>query len=183
MSIKDDIIKLINAVYRVDEFITSYTEAVAKVFNQINLWLDSVKNNMFFDSLDEDGAKWWEAYLKIVPKPTQSLSDRQSQIQAKYLSNNHNEIKLIQRVCDAWQNGEIDADFVGGKIQIEFIASYGVPADLDSLKEAIEEVKPAHLPILWLYRHFLKKDIHHVMTKSEMQTYKKHQYCDCKIGE
>ena len=42
MSIKDDIIKLINAVYRVDEFITSYTEAVAKVFNQINLWLDSV---------------------------------------------------------------------------------------------------------------------------------------------
>ena len=182
MSIKDDIIKLINAVYRNDEFINAYTEAVATVFNSIIAWLNSVKANMFFDTLDTDGVTWWEAYLNITPKPSQTLSDRRAQIQAKYLSTNHNEILLIQRVCNAWQNGEVEADFVGGKIQLKFVASYGVPSDLDSLKEAIDEVKPAHLPLLWIYKYLLKKEIHHILTKSQMQTYKKHQYCDVKIG-
>ena len=176
MTIKDDIIKLINAVYRNDDFINDFTEAVRIVFQRLIDFCDAVKDNHFFDKLDENGLIWWEVRLKIIPSATQTLDDRRATVQAKYLSNGHNEIKLIQKICDSWKNGEIDADFVGGKIQIEFIASYGIPADLDSLKEAIEEVKPAHLPILWLYRHFLKKDIHKVMTKAEMQTYKKHQY-------
>ena len=99
------------------------------------------------------------------------------------MSNGHNEIKLIQKICDSWKNGEIEADFVDGKIQIQFIGSFGIPSDLDSLKESIEEIKPAHLPIAWLYRYLLKKEIHHVLAKAQMQTYKKHQFCNCKIKE
>ncbi len=178
MSIKDEIIKLINVVYRGDKFINDYTEALGKVFQRLIDFCESVKNNQFFNRLDEDGCKWWENFLKITPTKNQTIKDRQARIQAKYLSDGHNEIKLIQNVCDAWQNGEIEADFVNGKIQIEFVASYGVPSDLDSLIESIEEIRPAHLPLMWVYRYLRKKEIHQVLTKSEMQTFKKNQYCN-----
>lgn len=169
MSIKDEIIKLINVVYRSDKFINDYTEALGIVFQRLIDFCESVKNNQFFNKLDEDGAQWWENFLKITPSASQTLKDRQAIIQAKYLSNGHNEIKLIQKVCDAWQNGEIEADFVGGKIQIEFVASYGVPADLDSLKESIEEIKPAHLSYEILFKYLLIENIDNVKTIEEME--------------
>jgi len=183
MTIKDDIIALLNKVQRKDAFLNDFTEALKIKFQAIIDFCESVRNNQFFDSLDNEGAAWWEDILNIIPTAAQTLTDRCSKIQAKYLSNGHNMIALIQRACDSWKNGETEADFVNGKIQVQFTASYGVPADLDSLKESVEEIKPAHLPVEWLYKHLLKKDIHKKMTKSEMQTYKKHQYCDCKIGE
>jgi hypothetical protein len=88
----------------------------------------------------------------------------------------------LQRVCNSWKNGEIVVDFIGGKITLTFVASYGIPSDLDALKASIEEVKPAHIPFAYVIKYLLKKEIHHVITKAEMQTYKKHQYCNVKIG-
>lgn len=183
MSLKDDIIALINVAYRQDEFINDFTSAVTSVMNNLTLFCQSIRNNFFFDSLDEEGAQWWEKLLSIIPTPTQTISDRRSKIQAKWLSKYHNDVDLLQRVCDAWKNGEVEVGFINGKIQIKFVGSYGVPSDLDALKASIEEIKPAHLPYLILYKYILKKDIHLVMTKSEMQSYKKNQYCNVGTGE
>ena len=169
MSIKDAIIKLLNVVYRDDPFTIDFTQAVAKVFQRLIDFTESIKNNMFFDSLDEDGAKWWENFLAITPTNAQTLEDRQSKIQAKWLSKYHNDMELIQRVCDAWKNGEVEADFVNGKIQIQFVGSFGIPSDLDSLKESVEEIKPAHLDFLILFKYLLIENIHEVKTIEEMQ--------------
>ena len=59
---------------------------------------------------------------------------------------------------------------------------YGVPSDLDALKESIEDVKNARLPLIWVYRYLIKREIHNKMTKLQMQTYKKGQYCKMGIG-
>lgn len=178
MSLKDDIINLINVAYRQDEFVNDFTGAVATVMNTIIAFCQSVHDNIFFDSLDNEGVEWWENMLAIIPLSSQTISDRRSKIQAKWLSKNHNDIELLQRVCDAWKNGEVEVGFVGGKITIEFVGGLGVPADLDSLKESIDEIKPAHLPYVLYFKYLLKKNIHHVLTKSEMETYKKSVYCN-----
>lgn len=183
MSIKDNIIELINVLYRKDPFVNDFSMALSQNIERIISFCESVRNNYFFDRLDEDGAKWWENLLKITPLSTQTLEDRQAKIQAKYISSGHNEILLIQKACDSWKNGEVEADFVNGKIQIQFIGMYGIPSDLDSLKESIEEIKPAYIPLEWKYKYLLKKDIHNVLTKTKMEAYKKHQYCDVGIGE
>ena len=178
MSVKDDIIALINRAYREDEFINDFTGAVTSIMNAIIAFCNSVHDNIFFDTLDQEGVEWWEELMEITPTLTQSISDRRSKIQAKWLSKYHNDIVLMQRVCNAWKNGEVEVDFVGGKIQLKFVGGYGVPADLESLKESINEVKPAHLPYDMIYKYLLKKNIHHVLTKSEMETYLKSQYCN-----
>jgi len=178
MSLKDDIINLINVAYRQDEFVNDFTGAVASVMNTLLQFCQSVHDNIFFDTLDNEGVEWWEKMLAIVPLSTQTISDRRSKIQAKWLSKYHNDVDLIQRVCDAWKNGEVEVGFVNKKIQIKFVGGYGVPADLDSLKESIEEIKPAHLPYVLLYKYLLKKEIHGVLTKTQMETYLKSQYCN-----
>lgn len=169
MSIKDDIIALINRAYRTDEFVNDFTGAVTSVMNSIIAFCNTVHDNIFFDSLDEDGVLWWENMLAIIPASYQTIDDRRSKIQAKWLSTYHNDMELIQRVCDAWKNGEVEVDFVNGKIQIQFVGSFGIPSDLDSLKESVEEIKPAHLDFLILFKYLLIEDIHEVKTIDEMQ--------------
>ena len=203
MAIKDEIIALINAVYRKDPFINDFNEAVSKVFNNISMICDSIKNNIFFDSLDENGAKWWENHLKITPTDN-DLIYRRSKIQAKWNASRHNDVKLIQDICDAWRNGQVKVDFYrairkgeinniltkgemetykkerfvnDGIIRIEFISEYGIPPDLDNLKSMVDDFKPAYLIVSWIYNFLLKKDINGVMTKAEMESTKKNLFC------
>lgn len=80
MGIKDDIIKLINAVYRSDEFVNDFTKALTIVFQRLIDFCDGVRNNTFFNSLDENGVEWWETQLKITPQTTQTLDDRRATV-------------------------------------------------------------------------------------------------------
>lgn len=169
MSIKDDIIALINRAYRTDEFVNDFTGAVTSVMNSIIAFCNAVHDNIFFDSLDEDGVLWWENMLAIIPASYQTIGDRRSKIQAKWLSKYHNDMELIQRVCDAWKNGEVEVDFVNGKIQIQFVGTFGIPSDLDALMASVKEVKPAHLPYLILFKFLLIENIHEIKTLEEME--------------
>ena len=60
-------------------------------------------------------------------------------------------------------------DFKNGKIQITFVGSFGVPDDLDSLKLAIGEVKPAHIGFEIIYKYLLIENIHEVMTIEDLE--------------
>ena len=47
MSLKDDIIALINSAYRHDKFINDFTEAISTVFNRLIVICESIRNNTF----------------------------------------------------------------------------------------------------------------------------------------
>lgn len=169
MTIKDDIIALINRAYRDDEFVNDFTGAVTSVMNSIIAFCNAVHDNIFFDSLDEDGVLWWENMLAIIPASYQTIGDRRSKIQAKWLSKYHNDVELLQRVCNSWKNGEVEVDFVNGKFEIQFVGSFGIPTDLNALSESVEEVKPAHLPYIYIFKYLLIENIHEVKTIEEME--------------
>ena len=84
------------------------------------------------------------------------------------MSNNHNTLSLIQAICRSWNDGEAEADFINGKIQLKF-KTIGTPANLNSLLEAIGIVKPAHIPVLTLFSYLIIETIHEVKTIEEME--------------
>ena len=45
-----------------------------------------------------------------------------------------------------------------------------MPTDLEDLYAALDEVKPAHLAIVYTFRYLLIKDIHEVMTLKEVES-------------
>jgi hypothetical protein len=167
MAFYDSIIKLLNRAYSIAEYLNALVKAVGMHLDKIYAQLLVFKNNLFFDLLNEEGCDWWEKLLYIEKAST--LADRRSRIKAKWNSNNHNCIDLIQMCCNAWKNGETKADFLNGKIVIQFVGNYGVPTDLDGLKVAIEEIKPAHLPYLFKFKYLLIENIHEVMTIEDME--------------
>ena len=143
--------------------------AISLSLENINQKLVEFYSNFYFDKLTLDGVIYFENELAITPIANQTIEDRRATIQAKWLANNHNSIHLIQAVCDAWKKGEIKADFKNGKIQIEFVGGYGIPENLDTLKANINEVKPAHLPFVLIFKYLLIENIHEVKTIEEME--------------
>lgn len=164
------LLKLLNKIYRDCGFVQMLINAVAHYINIVYQKIMFVRSVFYFDELDLEGCKYWEELLDIKPRQNQTIAERQSQIQAKWYSNIHSDIELIQLVCDAWKNGEVIADFIDGKIRLTFVGEIGIPTDLQALYEAIDRTKPAHLPYESLFRYLLIRDIHEVKTLTQMET-------------
>ena len=57
---------------------------------------------------------------------------------------------------------------MNGKIVVTFVGAFGVPDDMQGLRDAINIIKPAHLIVDYVFRYLLIKDIHEVKTIAEM---------------
>lgn len=160
---------LLNSRYRDSVFIKILVSPVASVLQTLNEKIHALYCNFFFYSLTEDGCKYFESLLGLTVESGDTLENRRAKIQARWLSNNHNSITLIRAICGSWNDGEAVADFVGGKIRITFTKTIGTPTYLDSMIKSINLVKPAHIPILLVFRYLIIEEIHEVKTIEEME--------------
>ncbi len=165
---KERLLKYLHRAYRKDEYVNSFLAGVKAVYENFNCSLIRISNLLHFNRLDVSGCEWWERQCAIK-NIYSTLADRVSLIRARWLANAHNDIKLIQSVCNSWKNGEVEAGFVDGKLQIKFVGEYGIPENLRALLDEIENIKPAHLGYLILFKYLLIEDIHEVKTIEEME--------------
>ena len=158
----DNMLASLPTAYRKDAWVIALLSAIAGVDDAQRADADETAQQMFLDSMT------WalaieERIAGITPAAGASLEERRSVLQAKWRSATGKcDVDLIQRVCDSWKNGEVDVDFVDGEIVLRFVGAYGVPdADaLAALKDAVQEVIPAHLAVKYLYRYLLVREVH-----------------------
>ena len=158
----DNMLSSLPTAYRKDAWVIALLSAIAGVDSAQRADADETAQQMFLDSMT------WalaieERIAGITPAAGASLEERRSVLQAKWRSATGKcDVDLIQRVCDSWQNGEVDGDFVDGEIVLRFVGAYGVPdADaLAALQSAVQEVIPAHLAVKYLYRYLLVREVH-----------------------
>ena len=158
----DNMLASLPTAYRKDAWVIALLSAIADVDSAQRADADETAQQMFLDSMT------WALVIEeriagITPAAGASLEERRSVLQAKWRSATGKcDVDLIQRVCDSWQNGEVDVDFVGGEIVLRFVGAYGVPdADaLAALQSAVQEVIPAHLAVKYLYRYLLVREVH-----------------------
>ena len=179
--------ELINKLHKYERgsvFVNDLFSAIFAVIESVDKMVEEIKNEFFFDTITI-GLKAYEKLLKIQPSVNATINERRSAIRAKWRANGKNTIKLIQDICNSWDNGEIEAHFIGGKIKLQFVGSYGIPTKdaLQALVNQIEEMIPAHIGYFWQYKFLLKKDIHHVLTKNQMQQLEKNKYCEVKTND
>ena len=111
-----------------------------------------------------------ERLAGITPPAGATLESRRTALKAKWRSGGKLTIEQVQAVADAWKNGEVVVSFPDCRIWVQFVGSFGVPEDMDSLKAASRLVIPAHLPVDYLLRYLLIRDIHLVMPLTELET-------------
>ena len=180
--------QLINKLHKDDResnFVNVLFTAIYNKMAEINNYITGLQNEFFFDTLTLFSITAYEKLMKITPFAGASVEDRRSAIRARWRANGKNTVALIQDVCNSWRNGEILAHFLNGKIILQFIASLGIPSPsaLLALTKQIEEIIPAHIGYEFIFKFLLKKDIHHVLTKNEMQNIRKNVYCNVGVIE
>lgn len=162
-------LKVVSKFLKKDILFRDFVKVVSLAIEDLDKAATETKNNFYFNKMTLNAVIFMEKLLKITPTNTQTLENRQDMIRARWRGYGHNSIKLIQMVCNAWKNGEVEADFVGGKIQLKFVGEYGVPDDLDALKDAVSEIKPSHIAYYCLFKYLLIENIHEVKTIEEME--------------
>lgn len=103
--------------------------------------------------LSVDTATWglviYETELGIPIELNKPYSDRRSVIKSKERGTGKVDAALIKLVADSYSNGDVDINF-DGRIHIIFTSVVGTPPNMQDLKNAIEEIKPAHLAVVYL---------------------------------
>lgn len=120
-----------------------------------------------------DTATWaldiYEKELNITTDYTKELDYRRSVIKSKWRGSGKLTNALIKIVCDSFSNGDVNVTY-DGTIHVQFTSVIGTPPNMDDLKNAVEQIKPAYILLDYLYRYLFIKEINGVMTLNQLQS-------------
>lgn len=113
----------------------------------------------------------WEELLGIKSDTSKSIEQRRSVVVSKLRGFGTVNESFLENVANSYDCGEVDIipDNENYKFKVKFISALGIPENIDDLKQIIEEVKPAHLGVEYLYKYLLVKDINQ-MTIAELNS-------------
>ncbi|MCT4593597.1 MAG: YmfQ family protein [Anaeromicrobium sp.] len=131
------------------------SQLVNEIFTPVSIELENeeIKIDDLKDQLWIDRATWaLDIYEKELGLNSQdeNIENRRSIIKSKYRGVGKVGSDLIKKVCDSYTNGDVEVTF-DGKIKIKFTSVYGIPSNMDSVKQAIDHIKPAHLDFDFIY--------------------------------
>lgn len=160
----------INKLNAIDPLTQAILSAIGGEMDLTDEGIEQLGKDQFFDICSIERLRIYEKEAGITPLEGQTESGRRSSVEAKWKSSGKVDVAMLQAVADSWKNGRVDVDFVENKIQITFSDEYGLPADRKGLELALDDVKPAHLPIIYLVRYLMLSDIE-AMTLTELETH------------
>ncbi|WP_228100947.1 YmfQ family protein [Paenibacillus donghaensis] len=117
------------------------------------------------------GLSRWEFELGIPTDLSKPLDQRRAVIESKLRGAGKFSGSLVKNVAEAYHGGKVAVSFQPGEwgFTVKFIDSVGIPPNLEDLKAAIEEIKPAHLAVKFEFNYLLIRDIHEKMTLTQME--------------
>lgn len=122
-----------------------------------------------------DTATWglvrWEKELGINPTAGQPFDQRRSVIRSKMRGTGTVTVRLMKSVAEAFDRGALEVTVQPElySFTIRFVDTLGAPPNVNDLKAAIENIKPAHLTVIYKYKYLLISQIHKTMTIDELQ--------------
>lgn len=125
----------------------------------------------FFVSTATWGLDRWERELGITVDPAKPLDQRRAVVQSKLRGSGKFSGRLVKNVAEAYDGGAVDVTFqpAAWSFTVKFIDTVGIPPNLDDLKAAIEEIKPAHMAVEFAFNYMLIRDIDGVLTLNELE--------------
>ncbi len=170
----DNMRKSLPVAYRTDKWVCDLLAAIQS--------LDDTQREQMLDITQQlfPGSMTWALTIEErdagLPS-TGTLEERRTALIARWRGSGKCDVDLIQRVCDAWKNGEISVGFAKGVIVLTFVGAYGVPeaAELAALQDAVEHTIPCHLAVSYLYRYLLVREVDG-MTLDELQGHTMHDF-------
>lgn len=147
-----ELIKLLPDYYNENQTMITLQSVLSAETDELEARLeDTIKQ--CYPSLATKLLSRWEMILGI--KTDGSLSDtfRQEQILAKLSGTGTTTKQMVKDVAENFSGAEVEVieDNAGSRFLIRFVGQLGIPGNMAGLKTAIEEIKPAHLVVMYEY--------------------------------
>lgn len=98
-----------------------------------------------------------ERVAGIVPPAGATVEQRRAALRAKWRSSGKATLAQIQAVAESWESQRVETSFLAGVIGIDIInLREGTVAEI---REAVEKIKPAHLPLEITERQYVETPI------------------------
>lgn len=159
-----DNIKYLPSFYYRSEEVKNIQVSLQSEDLEIKQAIDDMLNQLFVDTATW-GLDRWEEMLNLKVDKNESYENRRARIKTRIRGIGTFNKAMIKNLCKSFVNGDVciiennsNSSFV-----IKFIDIKGIPGNLEYLKDAVEEVKPAHLNFSFEYLYntwgFLKSKI------------------------
>ena len=114
----------------------------------------------------------WEAYLALPSGSGVSDSVRRERIVSKLRGAGVSTRELVERVAESYYNGNVDVteQFGDYTFTVTFTSTRGQPPGLSQLQAAIEDVKPAHLGVVYVFLYTTHGELS-TLTHSALHAY------------
>lgn len=139
-----------NKLNSADDMVKDLIGAIGGCMDLTDAKNEQIIRDMFISTCSAERLGEYEKEAGISPAASQTEEDRRSAVIARWRSEGKCDIELLKITADSWKYGKTNIDFVSNKLQISF-NDKGIPTDLDGLKAAIEEVKPAHIDTVYIF--------------------------------
>ncbi|WP_036648383.1 YmfQ family protein [Paenibacillus pini] len=158
------------AYYETSRVMRSDMDAKGSELDALYLALDATVSQ-FFVRTATWGLGRWEFELGITTDLTKPIEQRRAVIESKLRGAGTFSGRLVKNVAEAYDGGKVDVSFQPDKwgFTVKFMDTLGIPPNLEDLKSAIEEIKPAHLSVEYEFNYLLIRNIHDVMTLTQIE--------------
>ena len=134
----------------------------------------SLTENQFFVLLADKNLTEHEKDVGLNPDLSSDLDTRRSRVLSKLRGTGTVTKTMMKNVAASFVNGDIEITEYPSQylFSVAFTSKQGVPYNLQDIKDMIEEIKPAHLAVEYIFTYRLWQDVKTQLADwSEVQTY------------
>ncbi|MGL5990050.1 putative phage tail protein [Cetobacterium sp.] len=152
MSHKVQIVNNLHKIFRSDSYINNLLGVAGERLDNYEKKAEGLEKEFWFDTMSALGIAILEEQLAYNTM-SNTLEGKREELEARWKTSGKCDLKLLQIIANSWRNGEVAVLFTNACIKITFISIVGIPRDIATLKGAVEEAKPAHLPVEYTFRY------------------------------
>lgn len=149
-----DLLKYLPNYYRKSLVIAAILTSMESELIRLN---DGVGNTQkqFFIAEADSALSYYEKDIGIVINENDSYEVRRSRIISRLRGTGTVTKTMLQNVVSSFINGTIEINEVPSenKFTIRFVSTLGIPEDIAFIQKSVEDIKPAHLAVEYLYTY------------------------------
>lgn len=150
------------------------TELLSSIEKEVNRLKDEVTltENQFFVLLSDKDIERHEQDVGIPLDMSADIDTRRSRVLSKLRGTGTVTKMMLKNVAASFVNGDIEVVEYPSRycFAVRFTSKEGVPFNIEDIKAMIEEIKPAHLAVEYVFTYRLWEDIRDVLQKWKMLT-------------
>jgi len=144
---KPDLMKYLPSYYDKSEIMKAIQDAYSTEFGYVYFFLQDFLNQFLTPETATRGLSFWEEQLGLKTDISKSYEERREIIMSRLRGIGTIGREVIKRAAEAFSGGDIDVIEYPAEHRfiVKFVGTLGVPKNMASFIEMIEDLKPAHL--------------------------------------